>query len=182
MGENICINEPNSARGEQENDNESPQGSKREEHARKVMEAHQRRERARWFSSFTRVPDLQRVWAPKQPKAMKSNSWEMSNRKDHKRGSYDKKYDALLVFKTMSSCGFEPDNYMYPCLLKVCSGLNSLWVEAWRVLDEMPSRDVVSWNSMVAGYAQSGRFDDALEVCREMEPLRLKLDAGTMAS
>ncbi|TXG71081.1 hypothetical protein EZV62_006016 [Acer yangbiense] len=28
----------------------------------------------------------------------------------------------------MSSCGFEPDNYTYPCPLKVCSGLNSLWV------------------------------------------------------
>ncbi|KAK1577490.1 hypothetical protein Q3G72_022241 [Acer saccharum] len=90
MGEHSCINEPNSARGEQENDNESPQGSKREEHARKVMEACQRRERARRFSSFMRVPDLQRVWAPKQSKAMKSNSWKMSNRKDHKRGSYDK--------------------------------------------------------------------------------------------
>ncbi|KAK0596165.1 hypothetical protein LWI29_013312 [Acer saccharum] len=116
----------------------------------------------------------------------------------------------------MSSCGFEPDNYTYPCLLKTCSGLNSLWfglqihgavvkvgldsnlfignglvsmygkcgclVEARRVLDEMPNRDVVSWNSMVAGYAQSGRFDDALEVCREMESLRLKPDTGTMAS
>ncbi|KAK1575604.1 hypothetical protein Q3G72_006859 [Acer saccharum] len=116
----------------------------------------------------------------------------------------------------MSSCGFEPDNYTYPCLLKTCSGLNSLWfglqihgavvkvgldsnlfignglvsmygkcgclVEARRVLDEMPSRDVVSWNSMVAGYAQSGRFDDALEVCREMESLGLKPDTGTMAS
>ncbi|KAI9186298.1 hypothetical protein LWI28_016016 [Acer negundo] len=124
--------------------------------------------------------------------------------------------DALLVFKTMSNCGFEPDNYTYPCLLKACSGLNSLWdglqihgavikvgldsnlfignglvsmygkcgclVVARRVLDEMPSRDVVSWNSMVAGYAQSGRFDDALEVCREMELLRLKPDSGTMAS
>ncbi|KAK0598076.1 hypothetical protein LWI29_031406 [Acer saccharum] len=83
-------------RGEQENDNESPQGSKREEHARKVMEAHQRRERARRFSSFTRVPDLQRVWAPKQPKAMKSNSWKMSNRKDHKRGSYDKVFETPM--------------------------------------------------------------------------------------
>ncbi|TXG71090.1 hypothetical protein EZV62_006025 [Acer yangbiense] len=124
--------------------------------------------------------------------------------------------DALLVFKTMSSCGFEPDNYTYPCLLKTCSALNSLWfglqihgavvkvgldsnlfignglvsmygkcgclVEARRVLDEMPSRDVVSWNSMVAGYAQNGRFDDALEVCREMESLGLKPDTGTMAS
>ncbi|KAK4852549.1 hypothetical protein QYF36_024971 [Acer negundo] len=35
---------------------------------------------------------------------------------------------ALLVFKTMSSCGFEPNNYTYPCLLKACFGLNSLWV------------------------------------------------------
>ncbi|KAL4594870.1 hypothetical protein ACB092_12G050600 [Castanea dentata] len=125
-------------------------------------------------------------------------------------------HDALLVFKTMASQGFEPDNYTYPCVLKACSGLENLYVglqihgtvvkvgldlnvfignglvamygkcgclmEARRVLDEMPSRDVVSWNSMVAGYAQNARFDDALEVCKEMEALRLKPDAGTMAS
>ncbi|KAI9186713.1 hypothetical protein LWI28_020108 [Acer negundo] len=112
--------------------------------------------------------------------------------------------DALLEFKTMSNCGFKLDNYTYPCLLKTCSGLNSLWVglqihgavvrvrldsnlfignglvsmygkcdclvKAWRVLDEMPSRDVV---------AQNGRIDDTLEFCREMGLLRLKPDAGT---
>ncbi|PON57765.1 DYW domain containing protein [Parasponia andersonii] len=55
-------------------------------------------------------------------------------------------------------------------------------LEARRVLDEMPRRDVVSWNSVVAGYAQNARFEDALEVCREMESIRLKPDAGTMAS
>ncbi|XP_057951103.1 putative pentatricopeptide repeat-containing protein At3g49142 [Malania oleifera] len=55
-------------------------------------------------------------------------------------------------------------------------------VEARRVLDGLPSRDVISWNSLVAGYAQNGRFNDALEVCREMELLRLIPDAGTMAS
>ncbi|KAM3682093.1 hypothetical protein ACJW31_12G046000 [Castanea mollissima] len=125
-------------------------------------------------------------------------------------------HDALLVFKTMASQGFEPDNYTYPCVLKACSGLENLYVglqihgvvvkvgldlnvfignglvamygkcgclmEARRVLDEMPSRDVVSWNSMAAGYAQNARFADALEVCKEMEALRLKPDAGTMAS
>ena len=125
-------------------------------------------------------------------------------------------HDALLVFKTMASQGFEPDNYTYPCSLKACSGLENLNVglqihgavvkvgldlnlfignglvamygkcgclmAARRVLDEMPSRDVVSWNSMVAGYAQNAQFDDALEVCKEMEALRLKPDAGTMAS
>lgn len=50
--------------------------------------------------------------------------------------------------------------------------------EARHVLNEMPSRDVVSWNSMVAGYAQNMRFDDALQICREMEALRQKPDAG----
>lgn len=124
--------------------------------------------------------------------------------------------DALLVYKTMASQGFEPDNFTYPCVLKACSRMEDLrvglqihgavvnfgldlnlfignglvamygkcgcLVEARRVLDEMPSRDVVSWNSMVAGYAQYAQFDEALEVCKEMEGLKLKPDAGTMAS
>ncbi|KAK6121672.1 hypothetical protein DH2020_044586 [Rehmannia glutinosa] len=55
-------------------------------------------------------------------------------------------------------------------------------VEARRVFDEMPQRDIVSWNSMVAGYAQNGRFDEALEVCKEMDSLGVKPDSGTMAS
>ncbi|CAL9247078.1 unnamed protein product [Arabidopsis halleri] len=54
--------------------------------------------------------------------------------------------------------------------------------EARLVLDEMSRRDVVSWNSLVAGYAQNQRFDDALEVCREMESVKISHDAGTMAS
>ncbi|KAJ4950553.1 hypothetical protein NE237_027385 [Protea cynaroides] len=55
-------------------------------------------------------------------------------------------------------------------------------VDARRVLDRMHHRDVVSWNSVVAGYAQNGRFDEALEVCKEMELQGVKPDAGTMAS
>lgn len=55
-------------------------------------------------------------------------------------------------------------------------------IEASRVLDEMSYRDIVSWNSLVSGYARNGQFDDALEVCKEMELLGMKPDAGTMAS
>ncbi|XP_019085548.1 PREDICTED: putative pentatricopeptide repeat-containing protein At3g49142 [Camelina sativa] len=54
--------------------------------------------------------------------------------------------------------------------------------EARLVLDEMSRRDVVSWNSLVACYAQNQRFDDALQVCKEMESVKISHDAGTMAS
>lgn len=124
--------------------------------------------------------------------------------------------EALSIYQVMSSCGFNPDHYTFPCVLKACSGLDNLRVglqvhdaivkvgldsnvfignalvamygkcgclrEARKVLDQMPNRDVVSWNSMVAGYAQRGQFDDALEICKEMDTLNLNHDAGTMAS
>lgn len=70
----------------------SPQETKREEHAQKLSEARKRRERARRFVSFTSsVPDLQRVWAPKQPKAgtIKSQSFSSkSKRKERQRSTY----------------------------------------------------------------------------------------------
>ncbi|PWA42818.1 hypothetical protein CTI12_AA541140 [Artemisia annua] len=53
----------------------------------KLNEARERRERARRFVSFTsRMPDLQRVWAPKQSKPVKVKP--ESKRKKQKRGSY----------------------------------------------------------------------------------------------
>lgn len=95
MCENSRINELVSIEEELhwplENDKECPQGIKMEEQARKVMEAQERRERARRFASFTSwVPDLQRVWAPKQPKAFKPNSnWKLY-RKECKRATNDR--------------------------------------------------------------------------------------------
>ena len=120
--------------------------------------------------------------------------------------------DALCVFKSMSSHVIRADHYTYPCVLKACSGSGNLWVglqahaavykvglnlnvfvrkgygkcgclvKARKVLDGMPVKDIVSWNSMVAGYAEKENFDDAFMICREMESIKLRPDAGTMAS
>ncbi|KAL3498856.1 hypothetical protein ACH5RR_041588 [Cinchona calisaya] len=75
-----------------ENVDESPEGIRKEEHARKLSEARERRERARRFASFTSwMPDLQRVWAPKPLKGVKGRSDSLhkeSKRKDSQRASY----------------------------------------------------------------------------------------------
>ncbi|OVA01891.1 hypothetical protein BVC80_9079g25 [Macleaya cordata] len=50
-------------------------GTRKEEHKCSLMEARERRERDRRFRSFTSwVPDLQRVWAPKQIKTVRAKS------------------------------------------------------------------------------------------------------------
>ncbi|KAM1817831.1 hypothetical protein ACFX12_002065 [Malus domestica] len=63
-----------------------------DDHARKLLEAQERRERAWRFASSTRwMPDLQRVWAPKQLKPLKPKLnplRKLFKRKDH-RGSCD---------------------------------------------------------------------------------------------
>ncbi|KAK6925930.1 hypothetical protein RJ641_007649 [Dillenia turbinata] len=66
--------------------------NKIDEHDLRVTEAQARRERARRFASFTSwMPDLQRVWAPKQPKAsgVKIKSQKQFKRKARRRTSYD---------------------------------------------------------------------------------------------
>lgn len=40
---------------------------------------------------------------------------------------------------------------------------------ARRVFDKMPSGDAVSWNSMISGYSQAGRYGECLELYFEME-------------
>ncbi|XP_071688518.1 uncharacterized protein [Rutidosis leptorrhynchoides] len=63
------------------------EGHAKEEHDRKLNEARERRERARRFVSCTsRMPDLQRVWAPKQSKAIKAKP--EPKRKKQCKGSY----------------------------------------------------------------------------------------------
>eukprot|EP01018_Ginkgo_biloba_P027263 Gb_11025 [translate_table: standard] len=46
---------------------------------------------------------------------------------------------------------------------------------ARKVFDRMPKRDVVSWNAMIAGYAQNGHGEDVLKLICRMQLAGLKL-------
>ncbi|PON94783.1 DYW domain containing protein [Trema orientale] len=51
-----------------------------------------------------------------------------------------------------------------------------------KVFDMMPKRDVVSWNTVIAGNAQNGMYKEALSMLREMGNLNLKTDSFTLSS
>ncbi|XP_057833070.2 pentatricopeptide repeat-containing protein At3g16610 isoform X2 [Cryptomeria japonica] len=54
--------------------------------------------------------------------------------------------------------------------------------KARELFDKIPQRNVVSWNAMVAGYAQNGFFEKALENFRQIQSAGIKPDPTTFAS
>ncbi|XP_068666619.1 uncharacterized protein [Aristolochia californica] len=86
-GEYLCPDE--AAQGEDDKQNYARENKKtqheEQEHELRLMEARERRERARRFASFTSwVPDLQRVWAPKQQSRTSATGKKESHRKPSK--------------------------------------------------------------------------------------------------
>ncbi|GKV31270.1 hypothetical protein SLEP1_g39977 [Rubroshorea leprosula] len=118
MYDNFRLNEPVLVESEplqqQKHDKRSLQETRAEEHARKLLEVKKRRERGRRFSYFTSsMPDLQRVWAPKQPMAMKlkSDLQKLLKRKDCERESYDTVCEIPVTARKPSSpCGNSMDD------------------------------------------------------------------------
>ncbi|XP_057837821.2 pentatricopeptide repeat-containing protein At3g16610-like [Cryptomeria japonica] len=59
-----------------------------------------------------------------------------------------------------------------------CGSIN----KARELFDRMPQRNVVSWNTMIAGYAQNGFVERALETFKEMQLAGVKPNSTTFAS
>ena len=51
-----------------------------------------------------------------------------------------------------------------------------------KIFDLMPNRDLVSWNTVIAGNAQNGMYEEALAMVREMGNANLKPDSFTLSS
>lgn len=51
-----------------------------------------------------------------------------------------------------------------------------------KIFDMMPKKDLVSWNTVIAGNAQNGMYEEALAMVREMGNANLKPDSFTLSS
>lgn len=51
--------------------------------------------------------------------------------------------------------------------------------DAWNIFDKMPHRDVVSWNAMIAAYAQNGQGKKALDLFHQLQHQGMKLTSIT---
>ena len=64
------------------------------------------------------------------------------------------------VFNYMISSGFEPDLYVMNRVLFVHVKCG-LMLDARKLFDEMPEKDMASWMTMIGGFVDSGNFSEA---------------------
>ncbi|KAF8395744.1 hypothetical protein HHK36_019695 [Tetracentron sinense] len=64
--------------------------------------------------------------------------------------------------------GFDRDVFVGNTLFCLYGGCSNLW-DAQRVFDEMPERDIVSWNSIIAAFSANGYYSKALDLFWEMK-------------
>ncbi|KAJ7565675.1 hypothetical protein O6H91_02G070400 [Diphasiastrum complanatum] len=80
---------------------------------------------------------------------------------------------ALQLFERMQQAG--------NCLLDMYAKCGSL-ADAYGVFDEMPEKDVVSWSTMIAGYAQHGMSQQAFQLFNQMQKHGVKPNSVTFIS
>ncbi|KAH9313903.1 hypothetical protein KI387_022530 [Taxus chinensis] len=108
--------------------------------------------------------------------------------------------DSFTTVSVLSACahvaGLQQGKWIHDYVIRtglesnifVANGLIDMYAKcknldiARQMFDRMCSRDVVSWNVMISGYAQNGYANEALELFAEMQIVDAKPDAETMAS
>ncbi|KAG2315033.1 hypothetical protein Bca4012_065831 [Brassica carinata] len=78
--------------------------------------------------------------------------------------------------------GLKLDPYVCNSLMGMYAALGKIEITR-KVFDEMPERDVVSWNGLISSYVGHGRCDDAVAVFKRMsKESSLKPDESTIVS
>ncbi|KAL3622364.1 hypothetical protein CASFOL_033775 [Castilleja foliolosa] len=86
-----------------------------------------------------------------------------------------------IVHEHVLEFGFVSDLYINNSLIDMYSRCNELQL-AREVFDEMPHRDIVSWNSLISGYTSNGFFKEALKIYTQLRIDGLVPDSFSVSS
>ncbi|KAL6493918.1 hypothetical protein OROGR_031827 [Orobanche gracilis] len=86
-----------------------------------------------------------------------------------------------VVHEHVRELGFESDLYINNSLVDMYSRCKELH-RAREVFDEMPRRDIVSWNSLISGYSSNEFFKEALEIYYQLRMNGLVPDLFSLSS
>ncbi|XP_057870782.1 pentatricopeptide repeat-containing protein At4g02750-like isoform X2 [Cryptomeria japonica] len=87
----------------------------------------------------------------------------------------------MNIHQSIIETGFLSDIVVESALLDMYAKCGST-DKACILFKKMHQRDVVSWNAMIAGYAQNGFFENALETFKQMQLAGVKPNCTTFAS
>jgi len=80
-----------------------------------------------------------------------------------------------VLFDSTRKAGIEGDKFTIVNLLRSCKRLGlgaytkcSLMEQALKLFDKMERRDVISWSTMIAGYAHCGKPDEVIAFFQQM--------------
>ncbi|XP_065007423.1 pentatricopeptide repeat-containing protein At1g08070, chloroplastic-like [Musa acuminata AAA Group] len=83
--------------------------------------------------------------------------------------------EAMSIHSHIFKCGFVCNLLITNSLIEVYSNFGAL-SSARQLFDDMPQRNLASWNLMISGYGKNGHYKVALEQCSYMKHEGLVLD------
>ncbi|KAJ0480579.1 putative tetratricopeptide-like helical domain superfamily [Helianthus annuus] len=86
-----------------------------------------------------------------------------------------------LVQSHIIKTGYTPRLFLHNTLMNMYLKCNEPDL-ALQLFDEMPERNIVSWNSLISGYTQLGQYVNAKEVFREARIENVNVSKYTYAS
>eukprot|EP01018_Ginkgo_biloba_P029573 Gb_20749 [translate_table: standard] len=85
------------------------------------------------------------------------------------------------VHACITKSGFKSDVFAASALLDMYAKCGEM-EDAREIFEEMPERNVVSWNAMIAGYVQNGDGEEALKLFSQMQLAGMRANHFTFAS
>nr|XP_048333307.1 pentatricopeptide repeat-containing protein At3g24000, mitochondrial-like isoform X2 [Ziziphus jujuba var. spinosa]XP_048333308.1 pentatricopeptide repeat-containing protein At3g24000, mitochondrial-like isoform X2 [Ziziphus jujuba var. spinosa]XP_048333309.1 pentatricopeptide repeat-containing protein At3g24000, mitochondrial-like isoform X2 [Ziziphus jujuba var. spinosa]XP_048333310.1 pentatricopeptide repeat-containing protein At3g24000, mitochondrial-like isoform X2 [Ziziphus jujuba var. len=89
--------------------------------------------------------------------------------------------EAMAIHGQVIRSGIDPDSHLWVSLVNVYAKCGRP-VIAWKVLDKMPERDVVSWTALIQGFVAEGYGSDGVNLFSEMKKDGIKPNEFTLAT